>query len=213
MLYPIILSGAWVIFHLIFRIQVIGKENLKKIKSPGFILAPTHISAIDPVFIAIARFWGKRMVVFGKKELFEINPLVTWFLKQCGCVMVRGTKDEMETLNNTIEECKKGRGLLLFPEGTREKEGKLIPPKSGLFVVAAGAGTDVIPCRVLYGTPDGRMRLFCRVRVIFGEPMPAAQFAMESRRDIKTLRANKQALTQAWIDLGQQYGFEGAATA
>lgn len=213
MLYPILLSGAWVIFHLLFRIQVIGRENLKKIQSAGFILAPTHISAIDPVFVAIARFWGKRMVVFGKKELFEINPLVTWFLKQCGCVMVRGTKDEMETLQNTIEECKKGRGLLLFPEGTREKEGKLIQPKSGMFVVAAGAGTDVIPCRVLYGTPDGHMRLFCRVRVVFGEPMPASQFAMESRRDIKTLRANKQALTDAWIDLGQRYGFDGAASA
>ena len=139
-MYPVIITVAWLVWHLLFRIQVIGKENLKKIQSPGFILAPTHISAIDPVFIAIARFWGKRMVVFGKKELFEINPVITWFLGQCGCVMVRGTKDEMETLNNTIEECKKGRGLLLFPEGTREKEGKLLPPKSGLFVVAAGAG-------------------------------------------------------------------------
>ncbi len=209
MLYPVIIAGAWLIWHILFRIQVIGKENLKKIQTPGFILAPTHISAIDPVFIAIARFWGKRMVVFGKKELFEINPVVTWFLGQCGCVMVRGTKDEMETLNHTIEECKKGRGLLLFPEGTREKEGKLLPPKSGLFVVAAGAGTDVIPCRGLYDTPDGRMKLFCRVRVIFGEPMPAAQFQMESRRDIKKLKANKQALTAAWVDLGERYGFEG----
>ena len=165
------------------------------------------------MFIAIARFWGKRMVVFAKKELFEINPLLTWFLKQCGCVQVRGTKDEMETMNKTIEECRNGRGLLLFPEGTREKEGKLLTPKSGLFVVAAGAGTDVIPCRVLYDTPDGRMKLFCRVRVVFGEPMPAEQFAMEGRRDIKKLKANKQALTAAWIDIGQRYGFGTAACA
>ena len=213
MLYPVILCAAWLIWHVAFRIQVIGRENLKKVQSTGFILAPTHISAIDPVFVAIARFWGKRMVVFAKKELFEINGFVTWFLGQCGCVMVRGTKDEMETLNNTIEECKKGRGLLLFPEGTREKEGKLLAPKSGMFVVAAGAGTDVIPCRVLYDTPDGRMKLFCRVRVVFGEPMPAEQFAMEGRRDIKKLKANKQALTAAWIDIGQRYGFGTAACA
>ena len=66
---------------------------------------------------------------------------------------------------------------------------------------------------MLYDTPDGRMKLFCRVRVIFGEPMPAAQFKMESRRDIKTLKANKQALTAAWIDLGNRYAFEGAAHA
>ncbi|HJB59443.1 MAG TPA: 1-acyl-sn-glycerol-3-phosphate acyltransferase [Candidatus Faecalibacterium faecipullorum] len=213
MLYPVILTGAWLVWHIVFRIQVIGRENLKKIQTAGFILAPTHISAIDPVFIAIARFWGKRMVVFAKKELFEINPLLTWFLKQCGCVQVRGTKDEMETMNKTIEECRNGRGLLLFPEGTREKEGKLLTPKSGLFVVAAGAGTDVIPCRVLYDTPDGRMKLFCRVRVVFGEPMPAEQFAMEGRRDIKKLKANKQALTAAWIDIGQRYGFGTAACA
>ena len=213
MLYPVILTGAWLVWHIVCRIQVIGRENLKKIQTAGFILAPTHISAIDPVFIAIARFWGKRMVVFAKKELFEINPLLTWFLKQCGCVQVRGTKDEMETMNKTIEECRNGRGLLLFPEGTREKEGKLLTPKSGLFVVAAGAGTDVIPCRVLYDTPDGRMKLFCRVRVVFGEPMPAEQFAMEGRRDIKKLKANKQALTAAWIDIGQRYGFGTAACA
>ena len=213
MLYPVILTGAWLVWHIVFRIQVIGRENLKKIQTAGFILAPTHISAIDPVFIAIARFWGKRMVVFAKKELFEINPLLTWFLKQCGCVQVRGTKDEMETMNKTIEECRNGRGLLLFPEGTREKEDKLLTPKSGLFVVAAGAGTDVIPCRVLYDTPDGRMKLFCRVRVVFGEPMPAEQFAMEGRRDIKKLKANKQALTAAWIDIGQRYGFGTAACA
>ena len=45
------------------------------------------------------------------------------------------------------------------------------------------------------------MRLFCRVNVIYGEPMPAAQFAMESRRDMKVLRANKQALLDAWENL------------
>ena len=45
------------------------------------------------------------------------------------------------------------------------------------------------------------MKLFCKVRVIFGEPMPAAQFAMEGRRDIKKLRENKQAILDAWSKL------------
>ena len=62
---------------------------------------------------------------------------------------------------------------------------------------------DVVPVRILYDTPDGRMKLFCKVKVVYGEPMPAAQFAMESRRDLKTLRANKQALLDAWEDLGR----------
>ena len=98
----------------------------------------------------------------------------------CGGVCVRGTKDEMAVISQTVEACKQGKTLLIFPEGTREKEGKLLPPKSGLFVIAAEAGVDVVPCRILYDTPDGRMHLFCKVRVIYGEPMPAMQFAMEA---------------------------------
>ena len=196
-LYYILVPLAWLVWHLGFRIRVEGRENLKKVQTGGYILAPTHVSAIDPVFVAITR-WGRRMVVFAKKELFEINPVLSWFFRSCGAVCVRGTRDEMAVIQDTVEACKQGRTLLIFPEGTREKEGKLLPPKSGLFVIAAQAGVDVVPCRIHYDTPDGRMHLFCRVRVIYGEPMPAEQFAMESRRDTKKLRANKQALLEAW---------------
>ena len=195
-LYYILLPLAWLVFHIGFRVECVGRENLKKVQTGGCILAPNHVSAIDPVFVVITRFWGKRMVVFAKKELFEINALLTWFFRCCGGVCVRGTIDK------TVEVCKNGGTLLIFPEGTREKEGKLLPPKSGLFVIAAQAAVDVVPVRILYDTPDGKMRLFCKVKVIYGEPMPAAQFAMESRRDLKTLRANKQALLDAWEKLG-----------
>lgn len=201
-LYYILLPLAWLVFHIGFRVECVGRENLKKVQTGGCILAPNHVSAIDPVFVVITRFWGKRMVVFAKKELFEINALLTWFFRCMGALCVRGTRDELETIDKTVEVCKNGGTLLIFPEGTREKEGKLLPPKSGLFVIAAQAAVDVVPVRILYDTPDGKMRLFCKVKVIYGEPMPAAQFAMESRRDLKTLRTNKQALLDAWEKLG-----------
>ena len=180
LLYYILVPLAWLVWHLVFRIQVIGRDNLKKVATPGSIIAPTHVSAIDPVFIIISRFWGKRMIVFGKKELFEINPLLTWFFRCMGGVCVRGT---------------------------REREGKILPPKSGMFVVAAQAGVDVVPCRIFYDTPNGRAKLFCRVRVVYGEPMPAAQFAMQDKRDVKAMRAGKKALTEAWEQLGEPYAF------
>ena len=122
LLYYILIPFAWLLWHIGFRIRVEGRENLKKVQTQGYILAPTHVSAIDPVFIVITR-WGRRMVVFAKKELFEINAFLT--------------------------------------------------------------------------------HLFCKVRVIYGEPMPAAQFAMEGRRDTKKLRANKQALLDAWEKMGR----------
>ena len=202
-LYYILLPLAWIVFHIGFRVECIGRENLKKVRTNGCIIAPNHVSAIDPVFVVITRFWGRRMVVFAKKELFEINVLLTWFFRWMGALCVRGTREELDVIDQTVEACRNGGTLLIFPEGTREKEGKLLQPKSGLFVIAAQAAVDVVPVRILYDTPDGRMRLFCKVKVFYGEPMPAAQFAMESRRDLKTLRANKQALLDAWEDLGR----------
>ena len=179
-----------------------GARKPEKVQTKGYILAPTHVSAIDPVFIVVTR-WGRRMVVFAKKELFEINAFLTWFFRCCGGVCVRGTKDEMAVITQTVRQDLQGRADTAHRSGgTREKEGKLLPPKSGLFVIAAEAGVDVVPCRIFYDTPDGKMHLFCRVRVIYGEPMPAAQFAMESRRDTKKLRANKQALLEAWKKMG-----------
>ena len=202
-LYYILLPLAWIVFHIGFRVECIGRENLKKVRTNGCIIAPNHVSAIDPVFVVITRFWGRRMVVFAKKELFEINVLLTWFFRWMGALCVRGTREELDVIDQTVEACRNGGTLLIFPEGTRENEGKLLQPKSGLFVIAAQAAVDVVPVRILYDTPDGRMKLFCKVKVVYGEPMPAAQFAMESRRDLKTLRANKQALLDAWEDLGR----------
>ena len=202
-LYYILLPLAWIVFHIGFRVECIGRENLKKVRTSGCIIAPNHVSAIDPVFVVITRFWGRRMVVFAKKELFEINVLLTWFFRWMGALCVRGTREELDVIDQTVEACRNGGTLLIFPEGTREKEGKLLQPKSGLFVIAAQAAVDVVPVRILYDTPDGRMKLLCKVKVVYGEPMPAAQFAMESRRDLKTLRANKQALLDAWEDLGR----------
>lgn len=200
-LYYILLPLAWLVFHVGFRVRTEGRENLKKVQNRGYILAPNHISAIDPVFVIITRFWGRRMIVFAKKELFEINAFLSWFFRCAGAMCVRGTKEEAAVIDETVARCQNGESLLIFPEGTREKDGTFLQPKSGLFVIAAAAAVDVVPVRIHYETPDGKMKLFCKVRVVYGEPMPAARFAMESRRDMKKLRANKQALLDAWEKL------------
>lgn len=200
-LYYILLPLAWIVFHVGFRVRAEGRDNLKKVQTRGYILAPNHISAIDPVFVIITRFWGRRMIVFAKKELFEINAFLSWFFRCAGAMCVRGTKEEAAVIDETVARCKNGESLLIFPEGTREKDGTFLQPKSGLFVIAAAAAVDVVPVRIHYETPDGKMKLFCKVRVVYGEPMPAARFAMESRRDMKKLRANKQALLDAWEKL------------
>ena len=207
MLYYILVPLAWVLAHIVFRPQVIGRENL--IKGRGFILAPNHRSALDPVFVVVSDgyFWLHKMRIFAKKELFQGKPLLAWFLRQMGAVSVKNGRDDLSTLDNTIRECRTGRGLLLFPEGTRSKDGRLLPPKSGAFVVADQAAVDMIPCRILYDTPDGSLKLFCRIRICFGKPISAEQLALGEKRNMVKLRENKKMLTAAWEEMGREYAF------
>ena len=148
-LYYILLPLAWIVFHIGFRVECIGRENLKKVRTNGCIIAPNHVSAIDPVFIVVTR-WGRRMVVFAKKELFEINALLAWFFRCCGAVCVRGTKDEMAAIEQTVEKCRNGETLLIFPEGTRYKgeEGGVGEFKNGAFRIAVKTGVPVVPVAV-----------------------------------------------------------------
>ena len=82
--YWIIVPLAWLVWHIAFRIRVIGRENL--IHDRGFVIAPNHISAIDPVFVVIARFWGRPMVIMAKEELFEISRLLnSYFAPENAC--------------------------------------------------------------------------------------------------------------------------------
>ena len=128
-LYYILLPFAWLLWHLGFRIRVEGRENLKKVQTKGYILAPTHVSAIDPVFIAVTR-WGGRMVIFAKKELFEINAFLSWFFRCAGAVCVRGTKEEVAVIDRTVEACKNGRTLLIFPEAPAKKKENCCRPRA-----------------------------------------------------------------------------------
>ena len=120
-LYYILLPLAWLVFHIGFRVHTVGRENLRKVQTKGCIIAPNHVSAIDPVFIVISRFWGRRMLVFAKKELFEINVLLTWFFRCCGALCVRGTKEELEIIDRTVEGLP-GRGDFAHLPGAPAKK-------------------------------------------------------------------------------------------
>lgn len=66
--------------------------------------------------------------------------------------------------------------------------------KSGAFVIAAASGADMLPVRIIYGTKDGRLHLFCKVRIVFGEPIPAAPADQDQSHKMAELRRMKNRL-------------------
>ncbi len=197
MFYCLILTGAWLLWHLAFAIRVVGRQYLPRDR--GFVLAPNHISAIDPVFVVIARFWGRRMLILAKEEIFQVNPIFSWMFRHVGVVAIRRGAGETDVLQGVVEQVRAGQGVLVFPEGTRSKTGDPGRLKSGAFVIASAAGVDMIPCRIIYRHTF--MRLFSRVRVCFGPPIPAGTLALGEKKSAAKLRQNKQLLLSAWDGL------------
>ena len=54
MFYWIVLSGAWVIGHLAFRIKLVGKEDM--IHDRGVVMVCNHVFALERVFLVLARY-------------------------------------------------------------------------------------------------------------------------------------------------------------
>lgn len=204
MFYCFIVTAAWLVWHIGFRIRVIGRENLPK--EGGFVLAPNHISAIDPVFVVIARFWGKRLLIMAKEEILQVNPVFTWMFRHVGVVGIERGRGDVNVVDELIGDVQKGQGLLIFPEGTRSKTGQVGKVKSGAFVIASAAGVPMVPCRIIY--EPGRMKVFCRVRVCFGVPIPAEELYLGETKSASALRKNKALLTDAWQRLYDENKFD-----
>ena len=195
LLYWILLPIVWVLAHILWRFEVIGREHLKSVQDGRpYVIAANHIANLDPVFILIEVFSWRRLHIPAKEELFK-NPLAGWFLHCMGAVSIDRGKGDTVTLERLTEDCKNGTGVLIFPEGTRTKTGKLGVLKSGAFVIAGAAGADMVPCRIIYGSKDGKMHLFCKIRIVFGEPIPAAELQVtDTTHKIAALRRMKNRL-------------------
>ena len=187
LLYWILLPIVWPLLHILWRIEVVGKENIPR--GRAHVIASNHLSDLDPVYILEAVFSWKRYTILAKQELFK-NPLIGWFLSCMGAVPIDRGKGDMDTVNKVTDECKNGMPILIFPEGTRSKTGELLTLKSGAFLIAGNADADMVPCRIIYDTPDKRMHMFCRIRICLGTPIPAEEMKVEDpRRSVPKLRA------------------------
>lgn len=192
MVYKFTVAVAKLLVKLLFNFSYSGEEIAEQYKTNGrpYIICPNHLSAVDPVFVVIARGKGRKLTVMAKEELFKIG-ILSWFFTQLGAIPVaRGTGDK-SVLEKAINDIKDGAGALVFPEGTRGDGDKMGKLKSGAFAIAAQTGADIIPARIIYHTKNGRLKLFCKVTVTFGAPLKIEDTQLDngSRQQIRIAKA------------------------
>jgi len=153
---------------------------------PGrpYVFMANHLSTVDIFALIVALPPPIRMLA--KKELAYI-PLLGWAMWAGRFIFI--DRHNAVSARNSIERAKErirgGQSVVIFPEGTRSRDGRMLPFKKGGFHLALDAGVPIVPCG-LRGTRElmPRRSLLMRpgtVTVVIGEPIPTEGLASEDR--------------------------------
>ncbi|MDE6019273.1 MAG: 1-acyl-sn-glycerol-3-phosphate acyltransferase [Muribaculaceae bacterium] len=127
------------------RVTVKGRENIDK--NTSYVFTANHQGAFD--IWSIYGYLNHNFIWMMKQELEKIF-MVGWACKKAGNVYV--DDQHIANIRHTIEEAeqqlKKGRSIVIFPEGSRTWDGKMIPFKRGAFMLAAEFRLPVVPITI-----------------------------------------------------------------
>lgn len=136
------------------RVKVMGRENIRKGES--YVFVANHQGAFD--IWTIYGYLNHNFKWLMKKGLEDIF-LVGRACKSAGHIFVDDTKLQSikETIAEAEETLKEGMSLVIFPEGSRTFDGRMIPFKRGAFMLAAEFRLPVVPITI-----DGAFRAMPR---------------------------------------------------
>jgi 1-acyl-sn-glycerol-3-phosphate acyltransferase len=158
-----------VVARLGFRLRTYGQENL--IEDGPAILASNHASYLDPPLVGVS--CRKDVYFLARKSLFE-RPVIGPLLAQLNTVPVDRDRGDVAAIRAMIKLLKSGNRVLVFPEGTRSKDGNLQPARAGVGLLIAKSLAPVVPVRV-FGSfaalpRSGGIR-FVPITVVIGKPL------------------------------------------
>lgn len=135
------LALPWFAYLLGTRLKVIGKE---KMPDTHAVYVSNHRSAFDPVFVMTA--FPRRKTAFVSKLSVAKYPFIGPYMNRCGYVFIdrESPMQAMRAIHRAAKYVKENKmNYGVFPEGTRSKDGSLLPFKSGAFVLAKKADVPI----------------------------------------------------------------------
>lgn len=191
--YQILRAIVYVVYKIMFKLSFTGCENIPKDGSNIF--ASNHRGYHDPVLISIPT--RVPFSFMAKEELFQGNKAFKWLIETFGAFPVSRGKGDTGAMQTAIERLNQGSNLVIFPEGTRSKDGKVGKGKTGVALIGAAAGVPVIPVGIVF---EGEKLSFRkRLIVAFGKPITPPEIDMTnlSTRDLKDFKSEvMQAITE-----------------
>ena len=169
---------GWAVGLFLFlfcRLRVQGLEHVPR--QGGVVLASNHLSMLDTLVIpySINRDHGPQIVwAPAKEELFRA-PIVSFFLNSWGVFPVRRGKNDLRGIRRILTHMRNGK-MMIFPEGTRSRDGRLQAGNRMLGKIIYQARPVVIPTLLagtdrVWGASQRWPRWRAPVSLRYGKPL------------------------------------------
>jgi 1-acyl-sn-glycerol-3-phosphate acyltransferase len=195
------------------RVRVTGLEHLDP--NQAYIFTPNHQSLIEvPLFVT---YLGRNPAYLAKKEVFRY-PIFGYGIGLMGVVPVDRSNSAaaVESARRATENLRRGKSYVVYPEGTRSRDGRLLPFKKGAFMMAIDAGVPVVPVTIAGATkimPKGEVKVFpSTVHITLHEPISTSGYSKENVAElIERARAQILSALGEAAELQREEGSAGAA--
>jgi 1-acyl-sn-glycerol-3-phosphate acyltransferase len=184
--------GLWLVG---VKVEVTGREHLDP--AQAYIFTPNHQSLIEvPLFVT---YLGRNPAYLAKKEVFKY-PIFGYGIGLMGVVPVdrSNSPSAVESAKAATEMLRRGKSYVVYPEGTRSPDGRLLPFKKGAFMMAIDAGVPVVPVSVSGATrimPKAKVDVHpSTVRLTVHDPIPTTGYSRENVADL-VARTRQQVLS------------------
>jgi len=149
-----------------------------------YLFVANHASIIDIPALFHALPVELRFIV--KRELGRV-PFLGWYISAMGMIFVdRGARSQaLASVRHASTLARDGQSVVSFPEGTRSRDGRIGPFKSGAFLAAIEAGVPVVPVAIagagLVLPPSGFRVRPGAIRIAVGAPIATAGLSRDDR--------------------------------
>lgn len=168
MFYAIAKALVRIAMTIAFNLHYEGRENIPK--DTAVIYASNHRTNADPPLVGCVT--PRKHAFMAKEELFK-NKLFGGLIKLLGAFPVSRGKGDTGVIDTAVEALNSGKSLMIFPEGTRSKDGKVHKGHSGAALIAARSGKPIIPVGIVFGE---KLKFRTKVTVKYGKPINPADY-------------------------------------
>jgi 1-acyl-sn-glycerol-3-phosphate acyltransferase len=160
----------------LYGLRVAGREHWPA--AGGALICANHQSVFDPPLVGLT--CPRRLHYLARQTLFDV-PILAPVIRFFDAIPIDRDGMGLAGLKETLRRVQAGEMVLLFPEGTRTRDGEVGPLKPGLLLIVRRSGVPLVPVGI-----DGafqawprtqRLPRLGRIAVVIRPPIPAAEVA------------------------------------